>query len=79
MRQRLILTALVAVCCNCVIVQAEAPCPIIPTPKVYRDLAHMLTLDTSGNAAIVVGAEATEPERYAAEYPANPDRAPLQT
>lgn len=68
MRQLLILTALVAVCCNCAIVQAEAPCPIIPTPKVYRDLGHMLTLDTSGNAAIVVGQEATEPERYAAEY-----------
>ncbi len=43
------------------------PCPIVPPPKEYRDLNRTLTLETPGVAAIVVGAKATEPERYAAE------------
>ena len=47
---------------------AEPGCPIVPRPKEYRDLGRILTLETSGAAAIVVGAKASDPERYAAEY-----------
>ncbi|MHB8897443.1 MAG: hypothetical protein ACYC6Y_01710 [Thermoguttaceae bacterium] len=47
---------------------AEAPCPIVPRPKVYEDLGRTLTLGSAETAAIVVGSKATEPERYAAEY-----------
>ena len=47
---------------------AEPGCPIVPRPKEYHDLGRSVTLETSGRAAIVVGAKATDPERYAAEY-----------
>jgi len=43
----------------------EAACPIVPTPKVYRATGRTARL--LRGAAIVVGAKATEPERYAAE------------
>ncbi len=44
---------------------AEASCPIVPTPKVYRAAGRTAQMHTG--AAIVLGAKATEPERYAAE------------
>ena len=42
-----------------------ATCPIVPRPKAYRDSGQVLTL--APETLIVVGAQATEPERYAAE------------
>ena len=45
--------------------EPAAPCPIVPTPKVYKDTGR--TAELSAAAAIVVGAKAAEPERYAAE------------
>ena len=47
---------------------AEPRCPIVPRPKEYHDLGRSVTLEMSGRAAIVIGAKATDPERYAAEY-----------
>lgn len=48
---------------------AESPsdCPLVPVPKVYRDSGRFLPLAGEGEAAIVLGAKATEPESYAAE------------
>ncbi|HPD13568.1 MAG TPA: hypothetical protein PLE19_01370 [Planctomycetota bacterium] len=48
-------------------VEAWRSCPIIPVPKVYTERGQMGELLGSDGAAIVVGAAATEPERYAAE------------
>lgn len=42
-------------------------CLIVPVPKVYRDQGRRFPLLGPEEAAIVVGAKATEPERYAAE------------
>ncbi|HUT26006.1 MAG TPA: discoidin domain-containing protein [Sumerlaeia bacterium] len=42
-------------------------CPIIPIPKDYRDTGAALRLADPGAAAIVIGANAEEPEKYAAE------------
>ncbi|HUT94687.1 MAG TPA: hypothetical protein VMY37_34845 [Thermoguttaceae bacterium] len=47
--------------------EAPAPCPIAPCPKQYHDSGVTATLQPAGAAAIVIGAKATEPERYAAE------------
>jgi hypothetical protein len=43
---------------------AAEVCPIVPQPKVYRDGGQYVGFQP---AAIVIGAKATEPERYAAE------------
>jgi hypothetical protein len=45
----------------------DAACPIVPVPKVYRDLGRMEPLAGPDAAAIVVGERASEVERYAAE------------
>jgi hypothetical protein len=67
--KRLVLFCVLAMAaCHNGSVSAEPPCPIVPTPKEYRDLGRTLILQTSGATAIVVGAKATEPERYAAKY-----------
>jgi len=42
-------------------------CPIIPVPKVYKESGRTAELLGPGEAAIVIGGKATEPERYAAE------------
>ncbi len=49
------------------VTRAEETCPIVPTPKSYRDRGESWPLAAAGRVAIVVGREATEPERYAAE------------
>jgi len=46
---------------------AEVECPIVPPPKVYRDSGRMAAISGPETVAIVLGAKATEPERYAAE------------
>ncbi len=46
---------------------ADSPCPIIPAPKVYRELGSTWPLAAGDQIAIVVGRQAAEPERYAAE------------
>ncbi|MBM4031732.1 MAG: hypothetical protein FJ291_08110 [Planctomycetes bacterium] len=46
-------------------------CPIVPVPKVYKELGRRAELLDAPAAAIVLGANATEPERYAAERLAN--------
>jgi hypothetical protein len=46
--------------------ERERDCPLVPVPKVYRDSGEWMALAKEGEAAIVVGAQATEPERYAA-------------
>ena len=68
MRRSTLLCSVAAVLCLGGNVRAESSCPIVPSPKEYHDLGRTLTLDMSGGAAIVVGAKATEPEHYAAEY-----------
>ncbi len=68
MKRQVLLCALAAMLCHDGRVRAESTCPIIPMPKEYRVLGQTLTLETSGAAAIVIGAKATEPELYAAEY-----------
>jgi len=45
--------------------QRERPCPIVPTPKVYR--ATGKDCELAASAVIVVGSQATEPEKYAGE------------
>jgi hypothetical protein len=47
--------------------RAEEPCPLVPLPKSYRDHGQAWPLGGADRAAIVVGRQATEPERYAAE------------
>ena len=47
--------------------EPQAACPIVPTPKVYKASGRTAELLSPGAAAIVVGAKACEPERYAAE------------
>ena len=47
--------------------EQQAPCPIVPMPKVYKPSGQTAELLAPGSAAIVVGAKACEPERYAAE------------
>lgn len=51
-------------CLTAQIAGAEAPCPIVPTPKIYHDTGRTLRLSA---AAIVLGDKAEAPERYAAE------------
>lgn len=46
---------------------AKPACALVPVPKVYRDQGRTWLLAKPAEAAIVVGATATEPERYAAE------------
>jgi len=46
---------------------AQPDCPIVPTPKVYKDTGRTAELLAANACAIVVAAKATEPERYAAE------------
>jgi len=48
--------------------EGQTSCPIVPHPKEYHDSGITATLEAPDAAAIVVGAKATEPERYAAEY-----------
>ncbi len=48
--------------------EEQNPCPIVPRPKEYRDSGVTAMLESPDAAAIVIGAGATEPERYAAEY-----------
>jgi len=45
----------------------SAPCPIVPIPRVYKDAGRVAELLGPDAAAIVIGAKASEPERYAAE------------
>lgn len=47
--------------------EGETPCPIVPRPKEYHGSGATATLQPAGTVAIVIGAKATEPERYAAE------------
>ena len=47
--------------------QEKTACPIMFTPKVYHDSGKTAELLKPGDAAIVIGAQATEPERFAAE------------
>ncbi len=47
------------------VAEERPPCPIVPEPKVYKESGR--TAELSADAAIVLGARATEPERYAAE------------
>jgi len=68
MRRSTLLCFVAAVPCLCGAVRAETNRPIVPQPKEYHDLGRILTLDMSGGAATVIGAKATEPEQYAAEY-----------
>jgi len=42
------------------------PCPIVPVPRVYKESGRTAELLAEG-AAVVVGAKASEPERYGAE------------
>ena len=44
----------------------ESACPLIPVPKVYHDTGRRLVLAEDGKTAIVFGARAVDPERYAA-------------
>ncbi len=46
---------------------AEPVCPLVPVPKSYRDHGRTWQLLGPDQAAIVLGAQAGEPERYAAE------------
>ncbi len=46
---------------------AKSPCPITPVPKVYRDLGRTWPLTAGEQGAIVLGRQASDPERYAAE------------
>ncbi len=48
--------------------EEQAPCPIVPRPKQYRDSGTVGTLHAPDAAAIVIGTKAIEPEHYAAEY-----------
>ncbi len=45
----------------------SAACPIVPVPKVYRDLGRAAAFLKPDAAAIVVGRNASETERYAAQ------------
>lgn len=45
--------------------ESAGPCPLVPRPKEYRESGPVLTL--APETVIVVGAQASEPERYAAE------------
>lgn len=47
--------------------ESKPACPIVPAPKVYRDLGRTLPLAGPEAVAIVVGRKAADPERYAAE------------
>jgi len=46
---------------------SEPFCPLVPVPKSYRDQGRTWQLFGPDQAAIVLGAQASEPERYAAE------------
>ena len=46
---------------------AEADCPLVPVPKSYHDHGRAWELSEPQQAAIALGAEASETERYAAE------------
>jgi len=46
--------------------EPQGVCPIVPVPKVYRDLQRTIAFQGPEAVAIVVGNQATEPERYAA-------------
>lgn len=46
--------------------EPERDCPLVPVPKVYRDSGQWMALAKEGEAAIVVGVQASEPERDAA-------------
>ena len=66
--QRLTWTCLLIALANLAVAgEGRAPCPIVPCPKQYRDSGVTATLRAPDAAAIVIGAKATEPERYAAE------------
>ena len=60
---------LLAVACSGIVspLWAKEPCPLVPEPKSYRDHGQSWTLKHNNQAAIVIGRQATEPERYAAE------------
>jgi len=47
--------------------RAPSTCPLVPVPKSYRDHGRTWQLAEPDKAAIVVGPQASEPERYAAE------------
>ena len=46
---------------------AEPVCPLVPVPKSYRDHGRTWQLLGPEQTAIVLGAQAAAPERYAAE------------
>ncbi len=46
---------------------AQGACPLVPVPKVYRETGRSLRLLGPEAVAIVVGAKAAEPVRYAAQ------------
>ncbi len=67
--QRLTLTCLLtALPTFAVAGEGQTPCPIVPCPKQYHDSGVTATFEAPDAAALVIGANATEPERYAAEY-----------
>jgi hypothetical protein len=67
--QRLTLACLLTALPTFIVAGEEpTPCPIVPCPKQYHDSGVTATLQAPDAAAIVIGAKATEPERYAAEY-----------
>jgi len=47
--------------------EPASDCPLVPVPKSYRDHGQAWPLLGPEQAAIVLGAEAAEPERYAAQ------------
>lgn len=46
---------------------AAGPCPIVPTPKEYRETGRLVRIASAADAVIVVGSRATDQERYAAQ------------
>lgn len=71
MRRSSLTTRSILLTLACAAVAASAcaaePCPLVPTPKSYRSLGQSWTLTGADQAAIVLGAQATAPEHYAAQ------------
>lgn len=65
MRQFAILTVLLVP--SLAFGDAQSTCPLVPVPKVCRETGRTVRLLGPDQTAIVLGAKATEPERYAAE------------
>jgi hypothetical protein len=64
MNRRYSITLAFAVGLTAGIAAAGDPCPIVPQPKIYHDAGRDVAFRP---AAIVVGAHASQPERYSAE------------